>query len=40
MTGQLAPLDLRRAIGEVMAHPDNQLRDDATTVWLSWDPAG
>jgi serine phosphatase RsbU (regulator of sigma subunit) len=35
-----ADLILRRTIRDVMAHQENELRDDATIVWLSWDPGG
>jgi serine phosphatase RsbU (regulator of sigma subunit) len=31
-------LILRRTIHDVMDHQDNRLRDDATLVWVEWDP--
>ena len=33
-----ADLVLRRTIRDVLDHQDNRLRDDATIVWLEWDP--
>jgi serine phosphatase RsbU (regulator of sigma subunit) len=29
---------VRRAVNEVLAHQEQRLRDDATILWVAWDP--